>query len=224
MTQTSLAARAQVSRGYISRLEAGDFYHPSAALLLRIAHALDLDMAHLWDDIANARAPRIDEPTLEEMADQLLRLSQVVGQLRGMPVRAAGSAGKDAQPAETTKGRKAEDPRLVLEDLHVPPRRWALRVDDHALEGDDIREGDYVIVDPDLTLQEGQLVVARVHEDLLIEPQENSVMLEAPDAEILGVVYAVVRVLVPQSCGTGAGRLSTTPREAAGQRGGVVSE
>src|SRR5579884_1063048 len=54
LSQARLADMASVSRGYISRLEAGDFARPSAALLLRIAHALEIDVENLWEDISSA--------------------------------------------------------------------------------------------------------------------------------------------------------------------------
>jgi SOS-response transcriptional repressor LexA len=196
---------ASVSRGYISRLEAGDFARPSAALLLRIAHSLEIDVENLWEDISSSSATRSDQPTLRELADQLQWLSQTLGTLRGVPVRGAASAGN---------GEAADErpPRLLqIEDAHVPPRRWAMLVDGESLKGDDIHTGDYVIVDPDLTPCEGMLVLAKVGEDVMIkryQAEQSSPVSEpenpdypagdAPQMQILGGVYAIVRVMDPQ--------------------------
>ncbi len=202
LSQARLADMASVSRGYISRLEAGDFARPSAALLLRIAHALEIDVANLWEDITSASAPRNEQPTLNDLSDQLMRLSQTLGQVRGMSVRGVGSAGIGDGSEERNMAR------LTLEDNHLPPRRWAMKVEGDSLEDDGILTGDYVVVDPDLSVERDMLVVAKVGGDILIkhyEPEANTTILEpanpdysaieAPNAQILGAVYAIVRVL-----------------------------
>ncbi|GAC1394916.1 MAG: hypothetical protein NVSMB65_13360 [Chloroflexota bacterium] len=146
------------------------------------------------------------QQALADLQDQLMRLSQTLGQVRGLPLRGIGSAGMGDGSEERKSGE-----RLTLEDSHLPPRRWAIKVDGDSLKDDDIHSGDFVIVDPDIAAQDGALVVARVDGDVLIkhlEPQADTVVLEpanpdypaieSPDAEVLGVVYAVVRLLVPQ--------------------------
>jgi SOS-response transcriptional repressor LexA len=196
---------ASVSRGYISRLEAGDFARPSAALLLRIAHALEIDVENLWDDISSNTAPRSEHPTLSDLQDQLFRLSQTLSNVRGIPIRGTGAAGTGEGSEDHPAGV------LMLEDAHLPPRRWAMVVDGDSLRDDHIHSGDYVIVDPDVAPKEGMLVVAKVGDDILIkhyEPEETTIILEpanpdypsldAPRAQILGAVQAVMRVLEPQ--------------------------
>jgi phage repressor protein C with HTH and peptisase S24 domain len=200
---------ASVSRGYISRLEAGDFARPSAALLLRIAHALEIDVEHLWEDISSATAPRAEQPRLSDLADQLMRLSQTIGHMRGIPLRGVGSNGTGERSEE--KRKKDDEPRLTLEDDHFPPRRWAMKVDGTSLQDAGIHDGDFVVVDPDAAPREGQFVVANVDDAIVIKqykPRQNTVALEpanpdypsleTPDTEILGTVCAVVRVLEPQ--------------------------
>src|SRR5579859_1501014 len=103
LSQARLADMASVSRGYISRLEAGDFARPSAALLLRIAHALEIDVENLWEDISSASAPRAEHPTLRDLADQLVHLSQTIGHMRGVPLRGVGSAGTGEGSEEKKK-------------------------------------------------------------------------------------------------------------------------
>jgi hypothetical protein len=197
---------ADVSRGYISRLEAGDFTHPSAAFLLRIARALEINVEYLWEDIASVAPTREVQPTLSDLADQVAHVAQVVGQLRGLPLRqmhgaADGEGGRETQPRSSV-------PRLMLEDDHVPPRRWALQVDASVPQDYGLRRGDCVIVDPDLTPQHGQLVAIQSEGAVLIVPYEPLAVpailgtahpdyptVEVPTVELLGVVCALVREL-----------------------------
>jgi transcriptional regulator with XRE-family HTH domain len=193
---------AGVSRGYVSRLEAGDFARPSAALLLRIARVLDIDVGDLWDDLSGTSAPPSERPTLLDLSDQLLQVARALATVRGLPIRGVGSAGTGDGSDEGSLGV------FKLEDDQVPPRRWAMLVEGDSLKDDGIYGGDYAIVDPDIEPREGQLVVARVGEDILIKhyvPEAGSIVLEpanpdypaidAPQAQILGAVYAVVRIV-----------------------------
>jgi len=205
LSQARLAEMASVSRGYISRLEAGDFARPSAALLLRIAHALEIDVQRLWEDITSARALPNDQPTLTDLSDQLIRLAHALGQVRGISVRTRGSAGVDDGSEERPMTR------LTLEDNHLPPRRWAVQVEGDAREGAGILSGDFVIVDPDLALERDMLIMAKVGAECVIthyEPEITTTTLQeqanmddpastAPPAQILGTVYAIVRVVQP---------------------------
>jgi len=204
LTQARLADLASVSRGYISRLEAGGFARPSAALLLRIAHALEIDAARLWEESASARASLNEQPTPHDLSDQLLHLAHTLGQVRGLPVRTRGSLGGAAVPEEGATAR------LTLEDPHVPPHRWAMKVEGDALQGAGILTGDFVVIDPDRTLEREMLVVARVGAGSVITPYEpesttplqqpanpDDPASEASAAQILGAVSAIVRLVRP---------------------------
>jgi len=206
LSQARLAEMASVSRGYISRLEAGDFARPSAALVLRIAHALEIDVQRLWEESASARASLNEQPTPDDLSDQLIHLAHTLGQVRGLPVRARGTLGVAAGPEEGTLAR------LTLEDPHVPPHRWAMKVEGSALQGAGILTGDFVVIDPDLALEREMLVVARVGAGSVITPYEpesttplqqpanpDDPASEASGAQILGAVSAIVRVVRPTS-------------------------
>jgi SOS-response transcriptional repressor LexA len=157
---------------------------------------------NLWADIAGSFAPRSAQPTLLDLSDQLLQVARALATVRGVPVRGTGSAGAGDGSDEDALGI------FQLEDEHLPPRRWAMRIAGDSLKDDGIYSGDYAIVDPDIEPREGRLVVARVGEEILIKryvPAAAGVVLEpanpdypaidAPQAQILGTVYAVVRVL-----------------------------
>jgi transcriptional regulator with XRE-family HTH domain len=49
LTQGQLASNASVSQGYLSQLENGDVKNPSAAVLLRIAQAIQVDPDELFE-------------------------------------------------------------------------------------------------------------------------------------------------------------------------------
>jgi len=49
MTQGQLAASATVSQGYLSQLENGDVRNPSAAVLLRVASAMNVEADELFE-------------------------------------------------------------------------------------------------------------------------------------------------------------------------------
>lgn len=219
LSQGRLAVSVSVSASYISRLEAGHFARPSAAILLRIARALELDSEILWEHSARPAAPRADQSTLSDLAEQLRRLAQTLSQVRGLPIRDAGAVG--------TRERVGE--RLILEDPHWPPHRWALRVEGPVPQGHGIRTGDYVVVDPDRVLEIGMLVVVRINGDVLLMPYAPEVSTTAlpsatlddpasapPRAQILGSVAAVVRLVAAP--GVPAGATGAAPRNHPEQR------
>ena len=49
LTQGQLAAASSVSQGYLSQLENGEVKNPSAAVLLRVAHAIKIDADELFE-------------------------------------------------------------------------------------------------------------------------------------------------------------------------------
>ena len=49
LTQGQLAAGSSVSQGYLSQLENGEVKNPSAAVLLRVAHAIKVDADELFE-------------------------------------------------------------------------------------------------------------------------------------------------------------------------------
>ena len=49
LTQGQLAGNASVSQGYLSQLENGDVKNPSAAVLLRVAQAMNVDPDELFE-------------------------------------------------------------------------------------------------------------------------------------------------------------------------------
>jgi transcriptional regulator with XRE-family HTH domain len=204
LSQSALAEKAAVSHAYISRLEAGAVARPSAAMLLRIAQALDLDAATLWEDVGGDTAANQPDLTLGTLQQQLARLASAIGSLRGLPVyrsRRDGGAryGGKGQPVGV----------LVLEDPHVPPHRWAMVIRDDTLAHERIRAGDYVIVDPDLPPRKHSLVAYGQDDDLWVTryavarhaggrvPEVSEPDCARPhgaDGRVLGTVYAVVRL------------------------------
>jgi transcriptional regulator with XRE-family HTH domain len=204
LSQSALAEKAAVSHAYISRLEAGAVARPSAAMLLRIAQALELDVATLWEDVGGDTAANQPDLTLGTLQQQLARLASAVGSLRGLPVyrpRRDGGAGY--------RGKGHQVGVLVLEDPHVPPHRWAMVIRDDTLAHERIRAGDYVIIDPDLPPRKHSLVAYRQDDDLRLTryaaarqaggrvpevSEPDRARAYGTDERVLGTVCAIVRL------------------------------
>lgn len=69
MTAAELARRAEISKGYLSEIEAGKTPRPSADVLYRLATALGTTIADLLDKEVRS-APRGISASLQEFADQ----------------------------------------------------------------------------------------------------------------------------------------------------------
>ncbi len=83
LTQGQLASSSSVSQGYLSQLENGEVKNPSAAVLLRVAHAMRIDPDDLFDAAGypTVRALREIYETYESTVDSdllhyLARLSR----------------------------------------------------------------------------------------------------------------------------------------------------
>ncbi len=172
---------------------------------MRIAHALEIDIEQLWNDISSSTAPRADQTTLIDMQDQLVHLAHMLGQMRGVPIRGLGAPHAGEEQVEPGLGT------LMLEDPYLPPRRWALQVPSDTLQDDHICANDYVVIDFDLRPQAGTLVAVSMNDRVTIEhytivPEISLLETVYPEAQeaaasppqILGVVYAVVRLLQPR--------------------------
>jgi len=117
LTQGQLASSSSVSQGYLSQLENGEVKNPSAAVLLRVAHAMRIDPDDLFDAAGypTVRALREIYETYESTVDSdllhyLARLSRekqrrllfllegierVLGDVESRPADAPAWADKD---------------------------------------------------------------------------------------------------------------------------------
>ena len=139
------------------------------------------------------------------MQDQLVHLAHMLGQMRGVPIRGLGALHASEEQVEPGLGT------LMLEDPYLPPRRWALQVPGDTLQDDHICANDYVVIDLRRLSQAGTLVAVSMNDRVTIEhytivPEISLLETVYPEAQeaaasppqILGVVYAVVRLLQPR--------------------------
>lgn len=130
LTQGQLATSSSVSQGYLSQLENGEVKNPSAAVLLRVAQAIEIDADELFEAagyptvrtlrrIYKGYESTIDTGLLHYLArlprDRQRRLllllegmEQVLGE-RGNGTTSAlgGDADVVSQPADSTSNRSA---------------------------------------------------------------------------------------------------------------------
>lgn len=117
LTQGQLAAGSSVSQGYLSQLENGEVKNPSAAVLLRVAHAIKIDADELFEaagyptvrtlkEIYQGYESTIDAGLLKYLARlprdrqrRLLLLLEGMEQVLGDGDN--GSSPNDGTPAET---------------------------------------------------------------------------------------------------------------------------
>ena len=108
MSQAQLSAQGRLSQGYLSQLENDEVQNPSAAVIFRLAQALNVDPRVLmqaagYNNIAGAQGPEEYEVTVDP---ELLRfLAQIPHEqqmhllhlLEGLDQRTAESAEKPSQ-------------------------------------------------------------------------------------------------------------------------------
>jgi transcriptional regulator with XRE-family HTH domain len=204
LSQSALAQQAAVSHAYISRLEKGAVARPSAALLVRLAQALEIDVETLWQSVANSgeAAPPESEHSVSRLQEELSRLAKAISTIRGLPIYTHSDRGT-LVPPHAGQGPAV----LTLEDPHVPPRRWALQILDDSLASARIYAGDYVVVDPDAPPTPDSLVVVEAgrtvrvtHHRRVADGTAGPTAPSRPRAwagsgeHVLGTVCAVVRL------------------------------
>ena len=92
LTQEELAQKAGLTRGYISRLEAGDYTEgsPSINTLQKIAEGLSIPLEHILNRAGITKEDYIKSPTLELVLrskanlteEQIAKVKQFINKLR----------------------------------------------------------------------------------------------------------------------------------------------
>jgi SOS-response transcriptional repressor LexA len=139
-SQETLADAAGTSKATISRLEAGK-RGLSQKWLETLGPILDATPAQLLEEPGAAR----------RSAD-----------MRSVPLIDSVQAGHWTEVADPYAKGDAEASVPVMR--HVGPRAFALRIEGNSMEPD-FRDGDIIVVDPDVQPQPGRYVVARIEEE-----------------------------------------------------------
>lgn len=138
LTQEKLAAKCGVSRAAVAQWEAG-VTRPSLDNLVKAAEALNVWLS--WLTVGDQSLPGAPDLTAASAA-------------RGVPVLDYRQAGQWDVEVPTTAETIATDP-------DISRRAFALVIRDNSM-APDFSEGDKIILDPDVTPQPGDLVLAKL--------------------------------------------------------------
>jgi SOS-response transcriptional repressor LexA len=164
LSQAELAARSGCSQGAINKILQGK--SEKTRFLAEIAKALDVSadaLAGIGAGVSAASIGAVPPVTVEGDAkpfDQ--NVQRATGPVRQVPLISSVTAGKLTEICDPYALGAYE--RLVMVHEDVSARAFALRiVGDSMLP--EFREGDIIIVDPDVTPQPGDYVVAKNHSE-----------------------------------------------------------
>jgi SOS-response transcriptional repressor LexA len=203
-SQEELSRRAGLKRGHLSRLETDDYKRPSADTFLRLASALKVEPTELFEAagytqgkratavVGNGRRPL--EAILKEAQERYELLETVE-----IPIVGYVPAGYPEHIEEKIEGHIAI-PREYLGSTSRGLR--ALRAHGESLAGDDIHDGDILVVEPTpAELIDGKIYILRLHDEVvarhvyqdkdkvrLVSSKGEFEEIETKEVEILGRV------------------------------------
>lgn len=143
LTQEKLAAKCGVSRAAVAQWEAG-VTRPSLDNLVKAAEALNVWLS--WLTVGDQSLPDTPNPFAP------------ASPFRGVPVIDYGQAGRWGADVTLPVGASGD---VIAADPEISQRAFALVIRDNSM-APDFSEGDKIILDPDVTPQPGDLVVAKL--------------------------------------------------------------
>lgn len=143
LTQEKLAAKCGVSRAAVAQWEAG-VTRPSLDNLVKAADALNVWLS--WLTVGDQSLPDTPNPFAP------------ASPFRGVPVVDYEQAGRWGTDGGLPVGANGD---VVAADPEISQRAFALVIRDNSM-APDFSEGDKIILDPDVTPQPGDLVVAKL--------------------------------------------------------------
>lgn len=143
LTQEKLAAKCGVSRAAVAQWEAG-VTRPSLDNLVKAAEALNVWLS--WLTVGDQSLPDTPNPFAP------------ASPFRGVPVIDYGQAGRWSADVTLPVGASGD---VIAADPEISQRAFALVIRDNSM-APDFSEGDKIILDPDVTPQPGDLVVAKL--------------------------------------------------------------
>lgn len=164
-TQQELADEVGIAHSYISRLEREDHHKPSADILLRLARALKVDVAELYQvagyigETGN-KGQRPLKSILREAQERCELLETIE-----VPIR-----GKVPATYPDPNGEAYSHVLIPKELLPMAKGElFAFQVTSDCLVEAGIHPGDYIIIDPEAALVDGQIYVGRVGDRVVVE-------------------------------------------------------
>lgn len=163
LSQEELAELLGVSNTYIAMIETGK--RQGKFILSRIAETLrvDLDTLTGFKPLPEARMKPI-RTIWREFSERYEAMNLIE-----LAVRGSISAGlfipSDAENEDFVRVTKEDLGMSTVRDLE---QLYALKVNGPSLEGDAIHDGDFVVVNPDFTFQDGKIYVVKVGSDMAV--------------------------------------------------------
>jgi repressor LexA len=193
-SQQKLADEAGIGHAYVSRLEGDGFKKPSADILLRLARALAVDVNQLYD-AAGYVGERWRNNGLRPFADILTELHQRAKLLETVEVPIRGKV-----PATYPDLKEGTYGYLLIPRglLPVNGRVFARQVDSDCLVGDGIHPQDYIIVDPQAPLVDGQIYLVRLPKGVAaghVYMAEHKLRVSSSGGECFDIEVAEAEVL-----------------------------
>jgi repressor LexA len=201
LSQRELAKLAGRSPSFISLLEKGKYVFTSQITLDKLAHALRIKPQILYEAaLTGAHKPikEIRQPTSEELLREVNALMCIQ-----VPIRGSVPAGIPAVKEELFEGYIA----ISKDELSTTRKDiYALRVCGESLEGDNIHDGDLLIIEPDIAILDSKIYVLRLGDEVvarhvfqkqdklkLVASNGSYQVIEVTEAEILGRVVLAGR-------------------------------
>jgi len=174
LSQQELAILIGRNYSYISRLEKGQYKLTSPETITNLARVFKIKEEVLFNAIIGKR--KVSAVSAPSNPESLLRELNALVCVQ-IPVRGSVPAGYPAFREETIE----EYISITKEDVGMKARGlYALRVDGDSLEGDNIYDGDLVIIEPHPELENGKIYIVRLGDEVLVRhvyKEENKLRL-----------------------------------------------
>jgi SOS-response transcriptional repressor LexA len=157
LSQNRLADNSGISREYINQVESGKRKaKPSMETVIALSEALGVDPSAFYST-GPARMNTKPLSTLWHEFQERYEGLEVIE----VPIRGSIPAGTPF-PKEQADDGTTEIPRIALGGVKNVEKLFAVRVEGHSLEGDDITDQDLAVVDPEAEFVDGKIYAVRL--------------------------------------------------------------
>lgn len=163
LTQKELSDAVGLSRSNISRIEAGAFKSAKQDILVKLARAFDMNVGDLTAELYGNKEEKPYRSMSSVLEEAKMRLEAL--EVVEIPIRGHVPAGYP-QVIEEHADDYVVIPKELLGKKNTD-KLYALRISGESLIGDDIQNGDLVIIDPDAHLVDGRIYIVRIDNEVV---------------------------------------------------------